>query len=142
VKTNFILAWLADEELRGRIGRQLNKGEQLHALRRAIFYADEATSGIAPPEQQAEQALCLSIVVNAILAWNTVYTQRRARPAPSRWRADHDKRDRTHLAARPQAHPPPRPLPFNLAARPDGHRPLRTPINDARDPAPKTPNRV
>jgi TnpA family transposase len=37
IKTNFILAWLADEELRARVGRQLNKGEQLHALRREIF---------------------------------------------------------------------------------------------------------
>jgi len=75
VKTNFILAWLADEELRGRIGRQLNKGEQLHALRRAIFYADEGHVRHRTPEQQADQALCLSIVVNAIIAWNTVYTQ-------------------------------------------------------------------
>ena len=33
-------------------------------------------SGSEPPEQQGEQALCLSIVVNAIVAWNTVYTQR------------------------------------------------------------------
>jgi len=36
-KTNFVLAWLADEELLARIGRQLNKGEQLHAVRRAVF---------------------------------------------------------------------------------------------------------
>ena len=46
IKTNFVLAWLADEELRQRIGRQLNKGEQLHALRRAIFYAKR---GPRPP---------------------------------------------------------------------------------------------
>ena len=72
VKTNFILAWLADEELRGRIGRQLNKGEQLHALRRAIFYVNEGHVRQRTPDQQSEQALCLSIVVNAIIAWNTV----------------------------------------------------------------------
>jgi len=41
IKTNFVLDWLADQELRARVGRQLNKGEQLHALRRAIFYANE-----------------------------------------------------------------------------------------------------
>jgi TnpA family transposase len=73
VKTNFILVWLADEELRGRIGRQLNKGEQLHSLRRAIFYANEGHVRQRTPDQQSEQALCLSIVVNAIIAWNTVY---------------------------------------------------------------------
>ncbi len=75
IKSNFILAWLADEELRRRIGRQLNKGEQLHALRRAILYADEGHIRHRTPEQQGEQALCLAIVVNAIIAWNTVYIQ-------------------------------------------------------------------
>ena len=76
VKTNFVLAWLADQELRARIGRQLNKGEQLHALRRAIFYANEGHVRQRTPDQQSEQALCLAIVVNAIIVWNTVYTQR------------------------------------------------------------------
>ena len=71
-----MLDWLADQELRARVGRQLNKGEQLHALRRAIFYANEGHIRQRTPEQQAEQALCLAIVVNAIIAWNTVYTQR------------------------------------------------------------------
>src|SRR5688572_8355059 len=68
--------WLADEELRARIGRQLNKGEQLHALRRAVFYANEGHVRQRTPDQQGEQALCLAIVVNAIIAWNTVYTGR------------------------------------------------------------------
>jgi TnpA family transposase len=71
IKTNFVLAWLADEELRQRVGRQLNKGEQLHALRRAIFYGNEGHIRQRTPEQQGEQALCLAIVV-----WNTVYTDR------------------------------------------------------------------
>jgi hypothetical protein len=76
IKTNFILAWLSDEQLRQRVGRQLNKGEQLHALRRAVFYANEGHVGDRTPEQQAEQALCLAIVCNAIIVWNTVYIQR------------------------------------------------------------------
>jgi Tn3 transposase DDE domain len=76
IKTNFVLAWLADEQLRQRIGRQLNKGEQLHALRRAPFYANEGHIRHRTPEQQAEQAACLSIVCNAVIVRNTVYTQR------------------------------------------------------------------
>jgi hypothetical protein len=71
VKTNFVLDWLADQELRARVGRQLNKGEQLHSLRRAIFYANEG-----------------------------------------RRRADHQQRDRAHLAARAPAHPSLRPVPL------------------------------
>lgn len=76
VKTNFVLDWLADQELRARVGRQLKKGEQLHALRRAIFYANEGHVRQRTPEPQGEQALCLAIVVNAIIVWNTGYTQR------------------------------------------------------------------
>ncbi|WP_406314704.1 transposase [Streptosporangium sp. NBC_01639] len=33
--------YLADETYRRRISRQLNKGENLHALRRSLAYADE-----------------------------------------------------------------------------------------------------
>ena len=32
-------------------------------------------SGQPHPDQQAEQALCLTLVVNAIVVWNTVYAQ-------------------------------------------------------------------
>jgi len=57
IKTHFVLAWLADEELRARVGRQLNKGEPLHALRRAVFYAHEGHVRHRTPEQQTGQAL-------------------------------------------------------------------------------------
>lgn len=68
IKTNFVLDWLADQELRARVRGQLNKGEQLHALRRAIFYANEGHVRQRTPERQGEQALCLAIVVGAIIA--------------------------------------------------------------------------
>jgi TnpA family transposase len=40
-KTLFLLRYTQDIDLRKRIGRQLNKGEELHALRRFIFFANE-----------------------------------------------------------------------------------------------------
>jgi len=136
IKTNFVLAWLGDEELRQRVGRQLNKGEQLHALRRDIFYANEGHVRHRTPDQQAQQALCLAIVVNAIIAWNTVYIQR----VLDELRAGGElittseiehisplARQHLHLYGH---------YPFNLATRPHGHRPLRTP---AAAPAPATP---
>ncbi len=141
IKTNFVLAWLADEELRQRIGRQLNKGEQLHALRRAIFYANEGHVRQRTPEQQREQALCLAIVVNAIIAWNTVYTSR----VLDELRAGGDvitTSEIEHIS--PLAHQHIHlygHYPFDLATRPDGHRRLRTP-EAAPAPAVKTPNRV
>ncbi len=75
VKTNFILDWLGDEQLRRRYGRQLNKGENIHGLRRILFYAYEGQPRHRDPDQQQEQALCLTLIVNAIVVWNTVYAQ-------------------------------------------------------------------
>jgi len=141
VKTNFILAWLADEELRGRIGRQLNKGEQLHALRRTIFHANEGHIRQRTPDQQSEQALCLSIVVNAIIAWNTVYTARvldelrAAGELITTSEIEHIS-PLAHQHIHFYGH-----YPFDLATRPDGHRPLRAPPAPP-SPAPKTLNRV
>jgi hypothetical protein len=140
VKTNFVLAWLGDEELRRRIGRQLNKGEQLHALRRVIFYANEGHVRQRTPEQQTEQALCLSIVVNAIVAWNTVYIQRvldELLAAGELITTSETERisPLAHQHIHLYGH-----YPFDLATRADGHRPLRAAVPAA--PAPKTLNRV
>jgi hypothetical protein len=71
---------------RARAGRQLHKGEQLHALCRAIFYANEDHIRQRTPEQQSEQALYLAIVVNAIIACNCPHRPR-PRRAPRRRRA-------------------------------------------------------
>ncbi len=141
VKTNFILAWLADQELRGRVGRQLNKGEQLHDLRRAVFYANEGHIRQRTPEQQAEQALCLAIIVNAIIVWNTVYIQR----VLDELRAGGElitTSEIEHISplARQHLHIYGQ-YPFDLATRPDGHRPLNSP-ETLPAPAPKTLNRV
>lgn len=75
VKTNFILAWLADEQLRRRIGRQLNKGESLHAMRRYLCFAGEGRLRHRHADDQSVQAQCLTLVCNAIIVWNTVYAQ-------------------------------------------------------------------
>ena len=136
-----MLGWLADEKLRARIGRQLNKGEQLHALRRAVFYANEGPIRQRTPDQQAEQALCLSIVVNAIIAWNTVYTGRvldQLRAGGELITTSETERisPLAHQHIHLYGH-----YPFDLVTRPAGHRPLRTPAATAA-PAPKTPNRV
>ena len=126
---------------RRQVGRQLNKGEQLHALRRFLFYANEGHVRHRTPEQQTGQALCLSVVVNAIIAWNTVYTQR----ILDQLRADRQLITTSEIEQIS-------PLPhqhinayghhtFNLASRPTGYRPLGTPRQVA-PPAAGTLNRV
>jgi TnpA family transposase len=142
IKTNFVLDWLADQELRVRVGRQLNKGEQLHALRRAIFYANEGHIRQRTPEQQGEQALCLAIVVNAIIVWNTVYTQRvldelrAAGELITTSEIEHIS-PLAHQHIHLYGH-----YPFDLASRPDGHRPLRNPAPSPSTSPSETLNRV
>jgi len=75
VRTLFILRYLADPELQRRVHRQLNKGESLHALRRRLLYANEGHIRRRHHDAQTEQALCLTVVTNAVVLFNTVYLQ-------------------------------------------------------------------
>ena len=61
---------------RRRIGRQLNKGEALHAFRRFMVFGNLARLGPKDTEALANQAACLNLVTNAVILWNTVYMQR------------------------------------------------------------------
>jgi TnpA family transposase len=72
-RTIYAAEYLSDETYRRRIARQLNKGENLHALRRDVFYASEGAVRHRNPEQQTEQAWCLTIATNAIVTWISEY---------------------------------------------------------------------
>ncbi len=73
VKTIFILRYLNSSDYRRRIGVQLNKGERLHDLRRFLFFAHQGRIRQRHHEDLANQASCLNLVTNAVVAWNTVY---------------------------------------------------------------------
>ena len=45
----------------------------LHALRRFLFFAHEGKVQRRQADQQTNQVLCLNLVTNAIVTWNTVY---------------------------------------------------------------------
>src|SRR4051812_14926690 len=72
IRTNFLLAYLADAPLRRRIGAQLNKGETMHALRRHVAFGQRQQLP-AGEDDHRRHALCLEVVTNAILAWNARY---------------------------------------------------------------------
>jgi TnpA family transposase len=63
-------------DLRKRIGRQLKKGEELGALKDFLFFANDGNIRKRLPGEQTHQALCLSLLVDAVIAWNTVCFQR------------------------------------------------------------------
>jgi Tn3 transposase DDE domain len=72
-RTVYAARYLADETYRRRIGRQLNKGENLHALKRSLAYAGAGALRRRHHEQQAEQMWCLTLATNAVVTWTTEY---------------------------------------------------------------------
>ena len=72
IKTQYILRYLTDPELRRTVQRQLNKGEYRHKLPRRIFFADQGEFTTGDYEEIMNKASCLSLFSNAILHWNTI----------------------------------------------------------------------
>jgi len=72
-RTIYAAKYLSDPDYRRKIARQLNKGESLHALRRDLLYAHEGMIRARHLEAQTEQAWCLTLATNAVIAWTTEY---------------------------------------------------------------------
>jgi TnpA family transposase len=72
-RTIYAARYLARPDYRRKIGRQLNKGESIHALRRDVFYAHEGAIRRRHLQQQTDQAWCLTLTTNAITAWTCEY---------------------------------------------------------------------
>jgi len=47
----------------------------LHKLRRFLFFVREGKIQRKHLETQTDQALCLNVLTNAVIVWNTVYMQ-------------------------------------------------------------------
>jgi hypothetical protein len=54
-RTVYAARYLAGETYRRRIARQLNKGENLHALRRSLAYAGEGAAPAPPPHRRGHR---------------------------------------------------------------------------------------
>jgi TnpA family transposase len=72
IKTQYILRYLTDPQLRRIVQRQLNKGEYRHKLPRRVFFADQGEFTTGDYEEIMNKASGLSLVSNAILYWNTI----------------------------------------------------------------------
>lgn len=72
LKTEYILRYITDSDLRDKVQRQLNKGEHRHQLARWIFFANQGKFQVGDYEEIMNKASCLSLVSNAVLYWNTV----------------------------------------------------------------------
>jgi TnpA family transposase len=72
LKTEYILRYITDSDLRNKVQRQLNKGEHRHALARWIFFANQGKFQMGDYEEIINKDSCLSLVSNAVLYWNTI----------------------------------------------------------------------
>ena len=75
-RTLFTLEWLQSTELRRRVQSGLNKGEAKNALARAVFFNRLGEMRDRSFENQRYRASGLTLVVAAIILWNTVYLSR------------------------------------------------------------------
>ena len=73
VRSIYLCRYVASDELRRRVRRQLNKGESLHALRRELFFAHQGHVRRRHLDDQIAQALCLTLITNAVVLWTTTY---------------------------------------------------------------------
>jgi hypothetical protein len=75
-RTLFTLEWLQSTELRRRVQSGLNKGEAKNALARAVFFNRLGEMRDRSFENQRYRASGLTLVVAAVILWNTVYLSR------------------------------------------------------------------
>ena len=69
LKTEFILQYLSEPELRGRIRRDLLKVEQLHALARGVFYGRRSRINARELWEQMNTCSCLTLILACIVYW-------------------------------------------------------------------------
>ncbi len=74
-KTLYLLNYIDDEDYRRRILTQLNRGEGRHSVARVICYGQRGEIRKRYREGQEDQLGALGLVTNAVVLWNTIYTQ-------------------------------------------------------------------
>ncbi|MBM7580828.1 TnpA family transposase [Jeotgalibacillus terrae] len=72
-KTIFILTYILNESLRRKIQRELNKGEAMNGLARAIFFGKRGELREQTLQHQLQRASALNIIINVISIWNTLH---------------------------------------------------------------------
>jgi TnpA family transposase len=72
-RTIFLLTWLQDPPMRRRTMIGLNKGENVNAVQKVLFFARRGEFWDRKFEDQCNRASCLGLLVSAVGSWNSVY---------------------------------------------------------------------
>ena len=76
LRSLYLLRYVHEEEIRGRMQLQINRGEGRHQLARRLFFANQVAFQTGDYEEIMNKATCLSLLSNAVLVWNTVHMTR------------------------------------------------------------------
>ena len=77
-KTEFLLSYLSEPQLRARIRRGLLKVEQLHALARDVYYGRRGRINARELHEQMNSCSCLTLILAYIIYWQAKQITRRA----------------------------------------------------------------
>jgi TnpA family transposase len=72
-RTRYILNYLDEPTLRQRVLMGLNRARSLEALAYAIFFGKQGRFADRGDEARLNRALALSLVINAVIVWNTFH---------------------------------------------------------------------
>ena len=69
LKTEFVLQYMSEPQLRAKVRRGLLKVEQLHALARAVYYGQRGRISAREVYDQMNACSCLTLILACILYW-------------------------------------------------------------------------
>jgi hypothetical protein len=76
IKTIHVLGWYESQKKRRWVTRQLNKGEAIHSLKSFLTVGNKGVLRRKTDEGLQNQLLCLNLLTNCVIVWNTVYMTR------------------------------------------------------------------
>ena len=69
LKTEFLLQYMSEPQLRAKVRRGLLKVEQLHALARAVYYGQRGRISAREVYDQMNACSCLTLILASIIYW-------------------------------------------------------------------------
>jgi TnpA family transposase len=76
IRTQFLLRYMDDEQIRHRAHQQQEKIESVHALSRAVSYGNNGVLQYANQEELLTMEGCKRLIENSVICWNYLYLSR------------------------------------------------------------------
>ena len=77
IKTDFLLQYIDDVELRQKVEKQLNKIENANKFSKAVFFGNNSEFQVATIEEQNIANNCKRLIQNAVILWNYLYMSKK-----------------------------------------------------------------